>query len=154
MIQRALISFLLLGMISLPFWSVLAGESHSLVINEIAYRGTVASSSDEWIELFNASPGQIDLTGWQLLINSTVVSLSGVIPPYHYFLLERSDDQTVSDQSADRIFTTSLSDSGAVLQLKNPSGQIIDQVSSWYVDVGSSLGYSTRSSIERISPSL
>jgi endonuclease YncB( thermonuclease family) len=155
MIQRAFISLFLLGLAWIQFWSVWAEESAALVINEIAYRGTTASSADEWIELFNSSADQIDLTGWQLMVNSTSIHLQGVVLPYSYYLLERSDDQTISDRSADRIFTTSLSDAGAVLQLKNPSGQTVDQISSWHVDLADPPeGFSIRSSMERISPYL
>lgn len=147
-----------LGVILLPFlslWNVLADESMSLVINEIAYRGTSAASTDEWIELYSTSSETIDLNGWQLLINTSTIHLAGTISPYSYFLLERSDDNTISDQPADQIFTASLSDSGAVLQLRNPSGTTVDQVSSWYVDLSSPpVGFSNRSSMERLSPYL
>jgi len=139
----------------LSLWHVLAGESTSIVINEIAYRGTAAASTDEWIELYNASSDTIDLNGWQLFINTNNIHLSGSIPAYSYFLLERSDDRTILDQGADQIFTLSLSDSGAVLQLKNSSGTTVDQVSSWHVDLSSPpVGFSNRSSMERISPYL
>ena len=45
---------------------------HSLLINEVAWMGTKANSSDEWIELYNPSACSIDLTnGWSLVgINS------------------------------------------------------------------------------------
>jgi hypothetical protein len=38
----------------------------SLIINELAWAGTVASAHDEWIELFNPSGAPINLNGWSL----------------------------------------------------------------------------------------
>ncbi|MCJ7511903.1 MAG: lamin tail domain-containing protein, partial [Anaerolineales bacterium] len=35
-------------------------------INEVAWAGTLASSSDEWIELYNPGSEAIDLSGWRL----------------------------------------------------------------------------------------
>lgn len=153
MLRKLFLSLCLFALLGVQIWSVAADQSPSLVINEIAYRGTAASTADEWIELYNTSSDTIDLNGWQLFINSTPVGLSGSVSPYSYYLLERSDDQTIADIPADKIFSTSLSDTGAVLQIKNPSGQIIDQVSQWHVDLGNPPpGFSNRSSMERISP--
>lgn len=152
-LSQSFLTFGLFALLGIQIWSVAADQSASLVINEIAYRGTSASTADEWIELYNTSSDSIDLTGWQFLINSTPIALSGTVAPYGFFLLERSDDLTISDISADKIFSTSLSDSGSVLQIKNPTGQIVDQVSQWYVDLANPPpGFSPRSSMERISP--
>jgi len=38
----------------------------AVLINEIAWAGTIASANDEWIELHNPGPDPIDLTGWRL----------------------------------------------------------------------------------------
>ena len=59
-----------------------------VVVSEIAWMGTTTSSSDEWIELYNAA-GPIDLTGWTLNAadGSPSISLNGSIPPGGYFLL-------------------------------------------------------------------
>jgi len=37
-----------------------------VVVNEVAWAGTSASSSDEWMELYNCGAADIDLTGWTL----------------------------------------------------------------------------------------
>jgi hypothetical protein len=39
---------------------------HSLLINEVGWMGTEASSSDEWVELYNPTACDIVLTGWTL----------------------------------------------------------------------------------------
>lgn len=122
-----------------------------LVINEIAYRGTAASGTDEWIELFNPGSQTVDIAGWKLIIGAGETALKGVIPAQAYFLLERTNDQTISDIPADQIFTGSLTDSGVVLKLVNPAGQTIDQVSKWYVNLEKPpAGVSIRSSMERM----
>ena len=43
-----------------------AFQARSVVINEIAWAGTVASSSDEWMELYNPTSSGINLNGWLL----------------------------------------------------------------------------------------
>lgn len=37
-----------------------------VVINEVAWMGTAADYRDEWIELYNNSQENIDLSGWSL----------------------------------------------------------------------------------------
>ncbi|MDP3975458.1 MAG: lamin tail domain-containing protein, partial [bacterium] len=139
----------------LQLWHALALESAPLVINEIAYRGTTASSSDEWIELYNTTSSPIDLDGWELVINgSSFIQLSGTIAPFDYYLLERTDDTTVADISADLIYTGALADGGASLRLQK-NGELIDQVSQLYVNLSSPpTDFSGRSSMERINPLL
>ncbi len=99
-------------------------------INEIAWAGTRASSADEWIELYNTSSTPVDLTGWKLAADdgSPLIWLEGVVPPAGYFLLERSDDNTVADVAADQIYSGSLANGGEVLRLYAPDGRVIDQV--------------------------
>jgi len=103
----------------------------AVLINEIAWAGTVASANDEWIELHNPGPDPIDLAGWRLSDGGDIhVSLSGSLPGYSYFLLERTDDTTVSDLGADRIYTGSLRNSGEQLELLGPGGEIVDTANS------------------------
>ncbi|UCC87962.1 MAG: lamin tail domain-containing protein [Anaerolineales bacterium] len=99
-----------------------------VVINEVAWGGTAASSADEWIELYNTTAQPITLTGWSLisLDGTPVISLTGVIPPDGYFLLERSDEGTISDVPADLIYTGALDNGGESLQLLAPDGTLID----------------------------
>ena len=97
------------------------------MINEVAWAGTHASSNDEWIELHNPGPQPIDLSGWILTDDGDIsVSLSGTIPSRSFYLLERTDDTTISDIGADRIYTGALRNSGESLWLKDPSGAVID----------------------------
>lgn len=40
--------------------------SKTVVINEIAWAGATASTANEWIELYNTSNNEIDLSGWSI----------------------------------------------------------------------------------------
>lgn len=151
LMKKALPSFYIILLIPFFWLSALAQSATSIVINEVAYRGTVASGTDEWIELANPWGQPIDLAGWKFFIGSSETMLKGVIPAGDYFLLERTNDQTISDIPADQIFTGSLTDSGVVLKLVNPAGQTVDQVSKWFVNLEKPpQGYSIRSSMERV----
>ncbi len=98
-----------------------------MLINEVAWAGTHASSSDEWIELHNLGSSEFVLDGWVLSDGGDIsVSLGGAIGPYGYFLLERTNDETVSDIAADQIYTGSLRNSGERLELYGPAGELID----------------------------
>ena len=100
----------------------------SVLINEVAWAGTDASSSDEWMELFNSGTVAVDLEGWRLTDSGDIdIALLGVIPAGGYFLLERTDDTTISDFAADLIYTGGLKNDGEQLLLVDPSGNVIDQ---------------------------
>jgi len=128
----------------------------SVVINEVAWAGTTASPYNEWIELYNNTPNDIELTGWKLTAsnNGPTISLTGVIPANGYYLLEGGDDSTVSNIGADLFFTDSqsinLSNNGATLRLlHSPSGEIVDTAN---IDGGAWNGgssYPTIRSMER-----
>ncbi len=100
-----------------------------VVINEIAWGGTAASSNDEWIELKNNLAFPITLTGWTLTNTSRIsVTLVGVIPAHGYFILERSDDNTISDIPADQIYIYALLNPPTPdrLVLRDDTGSVVD----------------------------
>ena len=101
----------------------------SLLINEVAWAGTLASFNDEWIELHNPGPDQIALKGWTLSANGFSISLAGIIAPYGFFLLERTNDSTIADLAADQIHAGNLNNNGEALQLTDPTGALIDTAS-------------------------
>lgn len=96
----------------------------SVIISEIAWMGTETSANDEWIELYNNGSSSVSLTGWalQAVDGSPDIPLEGSIPAGGYFLLERSDDDTVPGVSADIIFSGGLGNSGETLILKDSAG--------------------------------
>ncbi|MFZ1552711.1 MAG: lamin tail domain-containing protein, partial [Anaerolineae bacterium] len=99
----------------------------TVVINEIAWGGTLASASDEWMELFNPGPAAVDLAGWTLSDGGDVtITLSGALAPGAFYLLERSDDTTVNDTPADLIYEGTLSNNGEALTLRDARGHVVD----------------------------
>ncbi len=152
--QYPRIGICILGMWILHFQWVSGANPKDVVVNEIAWMGTQASHDDEWIELYNNTETAISLSGWSLVSADGIpsISLSGTIPGHGYFLLERTADSTVSDIPADKIYTGALEDAGERLQLKDPTGQVIDEVdcsSGWFA--GSK---TTRATMERLHPLL
>jgi len=102
----------------------------NVVINEIAWMGTIIDYNDEWIELYNDGEQPIDLSGWILEATDGApkINLSGSVPAKSYFLLERTDDNSVSDVAADQIYTGAMGNSGENLQLKDASNNIVDAI--------------------------
>jgi len=101
-----------------------------IIINEIAWMGTIVSSSDEWIELKNMSNEDIDLSNWKLVNDdqSLLINLEGFIKAGEFFLLERGDDETVPKIEADLVYNGVLSNQGESLQLLDNNGELVDFV--------------------------
>lgn len=102
----------------------------SVVINEIAWMGTNSqNSSDEWIELYNNTNSEVDLTGWKILkngenfINLATTTIAGA----SFYLLERTDS-TTTNVVENQVYTGSLSNSGEKLELRNASNTLIDLI--------------------------
>lgn len=101
-----------------------------VIINEIAWMGTTESANNEWMELLNVGEGIVDLSGWTLASadGTPLISLSGSIDVGGFYLLERTNDDSVPDAIADNIYTGSLGNSGEYLQLKDATGNIKDEI--------------------------
>ncbi|MDW8100631.1 MAG: lamin tail domain-containing protein, partial [Anaerolineae bacterium] len=106
----------------------LGADKPRVVINEVAWAGTAASSDDEWIELYNAGDTLVDLTGWRLRAadGTPSIQLRGTLPPGGFFLLERTQDNTIRDVPADLIYSGALNNQGEQLLLLDAQGQVID----------------------------
>jgi len=109
-----------------------------VVISEIAWMGTTASSADEWIELYNNSASPISLMGWTLSAADDgipSIALTGTIPAGSQFLLERTDDDSVPGVAADQTYSGALSNDGESLVLSDGASAMIDHVdcaAGWY----------------------
>ncbi len=128
MVSRWFIIALLLALAGVSLWPVAQaqqGGTPAVVINEVAWAGTAASASDEWIELYNNTSQEIDLSRWKLSWEGQIIHFdkaadntkevrNSKIPAYGFYLLERSDDTAISDLSADLIYTGSLANEGEV----------------------------------------
>lgn len=110
-----------------------------VVINEVAWMGTVASPNDEWIELHNPGINDVDITGWRLVsddgnpdivFNSSTCNPNCIIPSGGYFLLERAHDNVIQGNTANLIFLGQLSDSGETLILTKADATIVDTANS------------------------
>ncbi len=131
MFKKLMILFLLLTTIyELRTVSVFAAAPGDVVINEIMWMGTAASSSDEWIELYNTTGQDIDLTNWTLKSEDGTpqIVLASTITANGYYILERTDDTTINDLAADKIFSGALSDTGETLVLSDSYEIVIDSV--------------------------
>jgi hypothetical protein len=101
-------------------------ERESLIFNKLAWMGTLKSSNDEWIELKNISEEETNLFNWQILDKRTIEGESGgikiffgktIIEPNELLILERTDDNTLANISADLIYKGSLGNSNEALYL-------------------------------------
>ncbi len=85
-----------------------------IVINEIAWMGNTSNSKDEWIELYNNSNKEIDLSNWVLRAEdgAPYLKLKESVEAGKYYLIERTDDKTVSGILADLVTPFSGQGSG------------------------------------------
>ncbi|OGZ32088.1 MAG: hypothetical protein A2V69_01315 [Candidatus Portnoybacteria bacterium RBG_13_40_8] len=102
----------------------------AVAINEVAWMGTNISANDEWIELYNNGAEAVNLTGWLLEAtdDTPTINLTGIISANGYFLLERTDDSTIPDITADQIYTGALGNTGEYLKLKDNTNNVVDDL--------------------------
>jgi len=124
----------------------------SIVINEVAWAGTSDDSNDEWIELYNPTSQEVDLSEWFIEddVATKYTITSGKIAPHGYFLIEDNED-AVSNLTANAIIGLSLANAGDALVLKDSAGVTVDSVNAsggaWYAGNGTS-----KATMERIDP--
>lgn len=130
-----------------PVKNAQAATNGEVVINEIAWMGTTVDYNDEWIELYNNTSTSLSLTGWTLTSTdgSPSIALSGTIPAKGFFMLERTNDATVSEVAANQIYSGAMGNTGEIFELKDSSGVVIDQVNAWH-----SGDNTTKATMERI----
>ncbi len=113
-----------------------------VIINEVAWMGTASSTEDEWIELYNRTNHAVNFNNnnWVLRVsdNRPYIPLSKTIPAKGYYLLERADDRTISDLSADLVYGNdgadwALNNTGTEILILSHSSTTIDRTpsSSW-----------------------
>lgn len=121
-----------IGNWSSPETKNIAISSRPVVINEVAWAGTASAYPyDEWIELYNRTDQDISLSGWVFYSSSMkpYIPLIGIIAAKSYFLLERTDNDTVSDITADLVYgndgpSFALNNDGEALYLSYASTTI------------------------------
>lgn len=101
-----------------------------VVINEIAWMGTIVSANHEWLELYNTEDEDILLAGWTLKSGDGSPSVTFpddlVIKAKSYLLLERTSDASVPNIQADYIYSGALNNTGEMLMLADGDGVIVD----------------------------
>jgi hypothetical protein len=148
-----------MGNISEEAEQIIQINNAPVVINEIAWAGTSkTTSSDEWIELYNNTDEEISLENWVLYAEDKepYIKLSKSIPARGYYLLERTDDETISDITADLVYTGNLSNNGEHLFLnfvENGATTTVDEIlkANYWNQKGSHVSYTT---MERYDPSI
>ncbi len=112
-----------------------ASAASPILIGEVAWAGSLFSTSDEWIELWNLGDATTSLAGWSLHgagESGKVIPFSGdaLIPPYGTFLVSNyaaSDTKSVLDISPNVVTSTvSLSNSALQFTLIDSFGSAID----------------------------
>lgn len=122
-----------LTILAIFYYSILpmnARAASNIVINEIAWAGSSASPNDEWIELRNVTDYAINIDGWRLRSaeDSPNITLRGTIPSGGYFLLERTDDQSVPNIAASQIYSGAFGNDGEKLTLTDAYGIMQDEI--------------------------
>ena len=113
-------------------YAVVPGD---VVINEVMWMGSTASTADEWIELRNTTDADIDLSGWMLEKAATGgdtlnIPDGKVIPARGYFLIANyapSSEKSSLSVKPDWVTTAlSLANSKLQIVLKDVEGNVID----------------------------
>ncbi|MCD6580028.1 lamin tail domain-containing protein [bacterium] len=130
--------------------NVFAANKGDVVFSEIDWSGTQASSGYEWLELYNTTGGNIDLTNWTIsdgsgiiadLSDTTVMNTATITAGKYYLIEYRSTSEPVKQAIGDIISDfeglgySKLSNDGEHLYLKDGSGNIIDDIdcsSGWF----------------------
>ena len=105
-----------------------AFEVPIVIFNEIMWMGDFASASNEWIELYNTTEEEIDISGWQITRLATegeVLMLTipeGIIPPKGYFLIANSSAADSNIAVKPNLVDASVSLPNTKLQLKLHAG--------------------------------
>ena len=105
-----------------------AASPGNIIINEIAWMGTANSAANEWMELYNATQNPINLSGWTLISadRKLTIKLKGIIGTKGFYLLERTDNSSVPEVTADVIYKGDLSNAGKHLQLYDANKNLVD----------------------------
>ncbi len=104
----------------------------SIIFSEIAWSGTAADPTHEWIELYN--PTKHTLSTSNMLIESASGNLrirlpAIILPPGEFAVLEKGTDDVVLGDLADlRYDYGSLSNLGDTLTLRDEYGELLDTV--------------------------
>lgn len=139
MLFRNIVFILTMVALTLPAgfpYSAFGETSQRVVVNELLWMGSAASSSDEWIELRNMTNEAVDVSGWKMTRRSSgqevamlSIPLGKSIEPMGYFLISNfpigaSTHLSVPPDLVDA--AVSLLNSGLEVKLYDSSGNLVD----------------------------
>ena len=107
--------------------------SMEIIINEVAWGGTIASEDDQWIELYNPDANNsVDISGWQLVSATGTLNIrfdnGTTIAGGGYFLIETREEATNVQSNLVPPYPWSLSKTGDTIRLRKDDGAIVDTV--------------------------
>ncbi|MFB6212903.1 MAG: lamin tail domain-containing protein [Candidatus Magasanikbacteria bacterium] len=111
-------------------FSDLKNANSKLRFSEINWAGSTLSPYDEWIELKNVSSENINLEGYQVLSRDgdIKIRLKGNLLSSEFYLLERTNETSVGNVEADKIYEGGLANSGESLAIFNQNCSVVDFV--------------------------
>ncbi len=120
-----------------PFLFLVFIGHAQIIINEINYRSINPEENIEFIELYNHTENEINLNDWQLT-NGVNFSFTGsiIIKPDSYLIIAGNTEDCSSFFGLSNVvgpWNGKLSNTGDIIELRNPEFKIIDKVSyeSW-----------------------
>jgi len=103
-----------------------------VIINEVAWMGGKSGATDEWIELKNTSSRAAYVSGWKILNGDgslrVVLSEGVIILSGDFYLLERTDDNSVEGEKADFIYKGVLANNNEALFLLTKDCVLADKI--------------------------
>ena len=106
---------------------------NTVIFNEIAWMGTLDSFQSEWIELKNISEASIHIHGWQLFDKKKDIAIiftkEHSISPNDFFILEKTNENTLGAITADFIYTGVLNNTNEALYIFDEKCVLQDSVS-------------------------
>lgn len=108
-----------------------ASASRKVLFSEVAWMGNDFSANDEWMELFNNSSRSVDLSGWRILSEGGKIEIvfdQGGVPERSFYTLERTDDNSIPNLPADKIYSGALANGGEWLKLFDQNCELVDEV--------------------------
>ncbi len=134
--MKSFIQLLLLCVLSLS-------ASAQIVINEISYNPPESGTDSlEYIEIYNAGPDEVDISGYHFAQGvEDTVERGTILGPQEYYLFSVNATalQTVMNVSSDQWSAGALRNGGEVIELNDAIGNMVDIVE--YSDMGDWPGF-------------
>jgi len=107
---------------------------HRVIIHEVAWMGTSASTDQIWMELYNPGSETVLLDGWRLFDRDGEfeLKLSGRIAPGDSYLLVHKDHPDIPGVPVHATFSGSWRAKHPNLHLHDENGKLVDRVDHWH----------------------